>query len=66
MGVSRWCLGRVEMSGRRNCEATSRKWFVESMKSRVGRSVGGTVRFGREDQPHTAFAWKAVARIRRL
>lgn len=54
------------MSGRRNCEATSRKWFVESMKSRVGRSVGGTVRFGREDQPHTAFAWKAVARIRRL
>ena len=30
----------VEMSGRRNCKATSRKCFVESMKSRVEKTAG--------------------------
>jgi hypothetical protein len=60
--VSRWCLGRVEMSGRCNREATSRKSLVESMKSGVGETVGGKMRAVRTG----VFVMKAVARIRRL
>ena len=52
-------LGGVEMSGRRNREATSKRSCVESMKSRVGKTVGSKMRARRP-------VMKAVARIRRL
>jgi hypothetical protein len=47
------------MSGRRNREATSRECCVESMKSRVGKTVGSKMCARRP-------VMKAVARIRRL